>query len=532
LLAGVSALALTVLTVSGIYLLARHSSTIDQLVILTVPSGAAVMLDSTDYGHSPVKLEQVTAGTYTLTITKEGFEPIVQRITISESQPLEYKLRPVAPSEALSLSDEEKVKLYRQESEDRFAKGKIAIPYDDSALYYAVLILGIDSSNQFAAEMSERIRRTLHQNAQAAASRGDLGQAQEIYGVLVEYYPDDQEARMSQIRLEGQVSSRHGEVRDLVRKAEEALNSGMLLEPARASAYFFSKKALDIDRLNERARAIRNQINERLEGMAEQAINRGDFEGAIATEQQIVELFPEDRQARSRLRDAISARQADARAKDPEVRRINGLGLYRAENFADAVPELEAAVLNNRGSPDVVFALARSYMKLGQLDKAASYFRQVQPSDDDVYRSARAALGDIAFQRGDTNGALERYKEARRLGGSTLYPIAALDDRIERIEKKQKEKEAEPVPVIIRVRHQHGGLIGGSCNGPLTVDSTGVRYDGSEHVFSYNLLGVSVRVTGEEIVLQFQKSSQKFKASRADAERFREALTRYQQSAH
>src|SRR5690348_17183604 len=75
-LAAGSALLLTMLTVAAVYLLTRKPSTVDQLIILTVPSGATVKLDSKDYGHTPVKLEQLVAGTYTLTIEKDNFEPV------------------------------------------------------------------------------------------------------------------------------------------------------------------------------------------------------------------------------------------------------------------------------------------------------------------------------------------------------------------------------------------------------------------------------------------------------------------------
>jgi hypothetical protein len=465
-----------------------------------------------------------------LTITKEGFEPIEKHIAITDSRPLEFKLRPVAPGESLSLPSEERIKKYQQDAEDRFAKGRLAIPYEDSAFFYTTLILSEDPTNQFALDLNERIRKALHQAAQWAASRGDLGQAQEVYSFLVDYYPHDQDARMSQMRLETQLSSRRGEVRDLVRKAEESLRAGELVEPPRASAYFYSRQALAIDRLNEKAQAIHDEINQRLTADADQAAERGDFETAIKKQERIVQLFSDDKRARERLREMNAARQAEAKNNDAASRRVRGLASYVEEGFAAAIPDLEFAVFEGHGTPEVIFALGRSLLKTGQLERAEHYFKLVPPSDDDVYRSAIAALGDVAMQRGDSSGAAERYKEARRLGGSTLYPLAKLDERIERIENKQREREAAPSPVSIRVRHEHGGLLGGSCSGPLTVDATGLRYDGSEHVFASNLMGVAIRITRDEMILQLQKSSQKFKAARADAERFREALARYQQA--
>lgn len=167
-------------------------------------------------------------------------------------------------------------------------------------------------------------------------------------------------------------------------------------------------------------------------------------------------------------------------------------------------------------------------MKIGELDNAASYFRKVPVSADASYRSSIAALGEILELQGNAAGAVEKYKEARRLGGSTLYTIASLNDKIEKIEKREREKLAEPTASTIQVRHLHGGLLGRSCAGPLTVTSTGVRYEGNEHQFSANLVGVSVRISKDEMSVQFQ-SAQKFKASRSEAERFRENLARFQQ---
>ena len=59
--AAISALLLTALTIAGVYLLTRKPSTVDQVVILTVPSGAEIKLDAKDYGHSPVKTRAVSA---------------------------------------------------------------------------------------------------------------------------------------------------------------------------------------------------------------------------------------------------------------------------------------------------------------------------------------------------------------------------------------------------------------------------------------------------------------------------------------
>lgn len=532
LLAAASAIVLTGLTLAGVYLVTKKPSTVDQLVILTVPSGAEIRLDSKDYGHSPVKLEQLAIGTYQLTITKEGFEPIEQPITVTESGPVEFKLKPVLPSETVNMPAEDQIKQFQQQAEEAFAQGNYGLPYKESALNYADLILRWEPNNFFAGEMRERVRKMAHQSAQTAISRGDFAQAQEIYNFLTDYYPSDEETRTAAAKLESQLSARRGEeLRDLVRKADEAFQGGHLTEPARASAYYYSKQALAIDRQNDKARQIRNQVKESLASAGEQAYGRGDVDAAIKQLDQVAQLFPEDKQIRTRVRELQASRTRDAtKASDPNARRIRGLDEYRKDNFPEAIVDLESALVGGRGTPDVVFALARSYMKVGQFDQAASYFRKVPQTAEDTYRSSIAALGDIALQRGDTAAAVERYKEARQLGGSTLYPVPNLEDQIDRIERKQREKATEPTPLTIQARHLHGGLLSGSCTGTIAITSAGIRYDGTEHTYSYTIVGVAVGITKDEMTIQFQKGSQKFKVTRSDAERFRETLARYQQS--
>ena len=528
LLAAVSALLLTGLTVSGVYLVTKKPSTVDQLVILTVPSGAEIRLDSKDYGHSPVKLERLAIGTYTLTISKEGFEPIVKPITVAESGLVEFKLKPVLPSEAAGLSAEEQIRQFQQRSEEAFARGNYGLPYEGSALYYADLISrNLDPTSSFSFEMRERVRNAAHQSAQAASSRGDLAQAQEIFSFLVENYPDDEDARASAAKLETQLAELGAvKVRDLLRKADEALQAGHLTDPARASAYYYSKQALAIDRQNDKARQIRNQVKEKLATAGEQAYARGDVEAGVKQLEQVTQLFPEDKQARARVRELQAKRVAQpVKAPDP---RLRGLEKYRDDKFEEATHDLEEAVFNGGGTPDVVFALARSYWKIGRLDLAESFFLKVPQTASDTYNSAIAALGDIALQRGDSATAIERWKQARQLGGSTLYIVATLDDKIERFEKRQREKAAEPSPLKLQVKHLHG-VLGGSCTGMLTIDSTGVRYDG-EHVFAAGLSGTRLSLNKkDEIDIRFEGNSQKFRLARADAERCRETLARYQQ---
>jgi tetratricopeptide (TPR) repeat protein len=528
-LAAGSALLLTMLTVAAVYLLTKKPSTVDQLIILTVPSGANVKLDSKEYGHTPVKLEQLVAGTYTLTIEKENYEPVSEQVTITDAQTLEYKLK-VLPSPDAAGTPEEVIRKSQDQVNEALARGQYLIPYQDSAFYWAQQIQYYEESNAFAAETIDRVRRTELQVAREASASGDFGKAREIYNALSENYPDNEEVRAAVAKFENQISQHRGEVRDLVKKATDAFQAGSLADPDHGSAYYYAKRALAIDKQNAQARAVFNQVKETLTERAKEAERRGDVDSAIKQLRHLTQLFPDDKTLRQQAHDLETQHAAEvAKQSDPSNHRVQGLSEYRQGDYEAAINDLDYAVSYGKGTQDVLFSLAHSHMMLGHLDQAVQYFRQMQPSADDQYRSAIALLGDIAKERGDYAGALEKYKQAKQLGGSTLYSIAKLDDRIEQIEKRERAKAAEPVPITIRAKHLHGGLMGGSCSGTLTITSTGVRYDGTDHTFSANLLSAGVRITKEEMVVKFQDKNEKFKVPRADAERFNEALSRFQQ---
>src|SRR5689334_24200127 len=119
------------------------------MITLTMPSGANLKLDSKDYGHTPVKLEQLVAGTYTLTIEKDNFETVVDQVTVSETQTLEYKLK-VLPSPDAVGSPEEAIKKFQDRANEALAHGQYLIPYQESAYYWALQIQYYEESNAFA----------------------------------------------------------------------------------------------------------------------------------------------------------------------------------------------------------------------------------------------------------------------------------------------------------------------------------------------------------------------------------------------
>jgi tetratricopeptide (TPR) repeat protein len=522
---------LTLLTAAAILLITRPTSTVDQIVILTVPSGADIMFDSQQLGHSPVKLEGVRIGNHKLAITKDGFEPIEKDVYVGEARTIDVKLRPVPPPGTSGLSREDQIREYQRQAGEAFARGDYAIPYDGkSALYFADMVLTLDESNQSALDMREQVRKALHQSAQTAYNRGELGQAQEIYGVLVSNYPEDETARSGVAKVANLLMAHR---RELVSKAEECLRLGKLIQPERDCAYYYAKEALSLDRQNTAARNVYNRVRDNLESGAEEAVQSGELDAAINRFEQVVRFFPEDKHAAELLKEVQDQRKDEvAKTYNPAYRRLQGLDKYNNRQYAEAAQDLEFVAQHARVSADVLFPLGYSYFRIGQLDKAEGYLRQVTASADDSYKSAIAVRADIANEHGHTTRALELYHQAKDLGGSALYPIGMLEDKIQKLDPQSNAKAPEPSPLSIPVKHLHGGLLHSSCSGTLTVDSTGLRYDSADpdkHSFATNFVGASVKVVRDELNLQFQGKIYKFKAAQpAAAEKFWEALSRYQ----
>ncbi len=513
---------------AALLIVMKAPATVDQLVILTVPSGADIQFDLKPLGPSPVKLEGVSAGTHRLSITKDGYEAVLDKeIEVVAPDTLDFKLTPTGlPA---GQPREERIKQFAASADEAFQQAEYCIPYEFSALYYADAILRLDESNQFAVDMRETVRKTLYKMAQAAGARGDLAQAQDYYAALVDNYPNDNAAKAAASKLASQLMSRRDEVRGLLRKAEESRRAGNDV-----SEHFYAKQALARDKHNAQATAVLVQLKGRMDTNGAQAELRGDLDAAARILEQETRFFPEDKQLRSRFKDLETKRSADSRTSaDAANRRVHGLEKYSRGEFAEAITDLKLAIESGaKAGPEVFFALGRSHQKLHQLDMAAYYLLRVGESAPDAHNSALAALGEISQERGDKQTALSRYKEAISRGGSTVYSVAELEDRVARIEiQGRQEKAPEAGPVSVRVKHLHGGILKGSCSGTLAVSSTGVRFDGGEHTFASNLVGVGVTVIRGEMTVKFQDKSEKFSLSPFDAERFKEGLSRLQSAA-
>ena len=531
-IAGSSALLITALVAAVVYLVTKKPSVVDQVVILTVPSGAEVSLNGVSYGLTPVKLEKVKVGTYRLTISKENYDTVDKEVTITDSTPLDFKLKTSLPPEVAARSHEEQLQEFRDLAEEYFASGRYANAGEQSAIRYVELIQAIDPNNEYARNKREEIRRALLQNAQADMNRGQLGSAKEYFNQLREYFPDDEEGRAGANRLEALLSSKKGEIADWIRKAETAFRAGKLIEPFRFSAFYYAREALAIDSQNAPALALNNKIKERLLAIADQYEVRGDEAAEIRQLQIISQYFPKDSQVRARLASRPTRHDAEVpKANDPGHRRREGLNKHSNGQFAGAIEDLEFALDNGvPESAEILYALGRSYKETGNYEKALYYLGRILPLTGEQYISGRGLMGDIEARRGNNSRAIEHYEDARQRGGSIMYSVDTLNDRIETLEKRAREKADAPTPVSIAVKHNHGLLLG-SCRGTLAVTSAGIRYIGSDHPISFNLIGVGIRINKKKMEIVVQGKATTFEGESGDLERFTTSLTKFQNAA-
>jgi hypothetical protein len=358
-----------------------------------------------------------------------------------------------------------------------------------------------------------------------------MRQARDIYYLLIQHYPNDRDVLAARAKFESELSSRRGDARSLARRAEEALAKGNLTEPARANAYYYANEALALEPQNAQALAVLSEVRQRLASAVDQAEDAGNREAVIDRMQRFLAHF-DDPQMRERLKEMIARHNDEKERNDPVRRRADGLNSFSKGHYREAIADLQFTVSYGKPAPDVIFALAYSYWKTGQNDQALSYLAQIHPSAGETYNSALAVAGEIALERGDVEGALRRYRDARQRGGSLMYPVSSLDYKIERIERRQQEKASQPSALSIRVRHLHSGILGRSCEGVLTVSSTGVTYRSAHDNYSASLIGPRAQVVkGELIINGFTASPQKFKAAGQDAERFLETLAKFQNAA-
>ena len=76
------------------------------LVLDSEPSGAALFINGIDYGVTPYKRDSIEAGDYTVRLTKEGYDPLEQTVTVHPGEPMNrtFTLEPNTGSIILSVN--------------------------------------------------------------------------------------------------------------------------------------------------------------------------------------------------------------------------------------------------------------------------------------------------------------------------------------------------------------------------------------------------------------------------------------------
>jgi len=63
-----------------------------KLHVVSEPDGADVFLDNRMEGQTPVTLD-LAVGSYTLRVEKKGYVPVIQEVTVNDSETTEIKIK-------------------------------------------------------------------------------------------------------------------------------------------------------------------------------------------------------------------------------------------------------------------------------------------------------------------------------------------------------------------------------------------------------------------------------------------------------
>lgn len=191
-------------------------------------------------------------------------------------------------------------------------------------------------------------------------------------------------------------------------EAVENFEKAVEIDPNFATAY--ARLALSYSGMGRREQALQaiekavglvDRVTERekLNILAFDASYKGDTRGIIETYEQMVHLFPKDKEARFRL----------------------GTVYYNLERFDEAISQFEAALHIDNTYKHVYNMLGYAYSSQGFYEKALeSHRRYIELVPDEP--NPHDSMGEIYQQAGLFDEAIREYKEALRLKSDLHFP--------------------------------------------------------------------------------------------------------------
>ncbi|HNB73668.1 MAG TPA: PEGA domain-containing protein [Acidobacteriota bacterium] len=513
---------LVALSIGAILIFFNRPVPVGTIVIVTDPQGTLIYLDNKLLNPSPTTLKNVPVGPHKLKFVKEGFLELEKEVIVEAGQTLELPvvlqpIRPVLPPGTGTPA--ERVDEFLRLAEDAFKRTDFVAPENDNALFYADAVLAIQPDNAPASQMRKRINDALAKQAETALNRNDFATSQIAYSQLVEKFPDDPRGAEGMKKVSTMLEQRRGQINEFLASGESAFTSGKLLEPADSSAYFYSAQVIAIDRRNGQALALRNKVKDTVKQQAEQAAQSNNFQLALTQYQKLIRSFPEDKKLAVRLRELevakTKAEAAVAAASSPKNLQTQGLQKFRAGNYAEAIPDLEAALSGGISDTETCYALGYAYLKRGQSGNAKRYFTQASQSNPN-HGPSLAHLAVLTEQAKDIERAISLYDRAIKAGGGGDYSVAELQQRVDSL-RNALSKAKEPSPYSTAVTKE-GGFFGSDTPGTLSVSVSGVsfRADKGKDSFSAPLKQVTeLRAEGDKLTMKVSGKKHTFRSSSA-----------------
>lgn len=306
-----AAVALVAGAVIGALLLRNPRTTLfNSLDIQSSPPGAIVLINGEIRGRSPLRLESLAPGSYSLRVEKEGYAPSSQAFVIESGKSAKItlqlqELEPQAPPPADP----------QQTAQDLFDRGRFL-----EAGRQCDLILDRDPQNQLALGLKDQIRKYYWRQSKTAQRNGRWEEARVAIENLLKVSPRDGEAVRelknvrSKIKKPSDTSAsveteQERKIEELHQQISFAVNSGKFFPPSSGNASDLIKQLSGLAPADPFVKEKMEQIlHENIRQIQRRVLSR-DTDGAKAQARQLQNYFPNNNEVRD-LHESLRAEEA------------------------------------------------------------------------------------------------------------------------------------------------------------------------------------------------------------------------------
>jgi tetratricopeptide (TPR) repeat protein len=466
------------------------------LTITSTPPGAAVSIDSTMRGSSPITLSNLRSGGHQIRLVKEGYKEFVQQVMVIPyaTENLHWNLEPIIPQ----LSNEQlaDIEAWRKKVEIALKENILLPPPDEyNVLYFANKILDIDPANKYATEVKTHLSDSIRQLAELAYAREDWLESEKQYKNLALFFPNDTSIgeRLGDIaaKLDASVQDREQQIQEWRARADAAMKVGSLVPPDKDNALEAIQSIQRLDKSNGYVREAIARLKELLQNRGDAKIAAADWPGARNDFRLMLQYFPEDTYSKARLTmvEARLSEMAQLKQRTNEEQqshekiaslRQSAIAAFDRGLYEKSISEWLEYLKSDPNSYLAYFYLGACYQNQKQLDTAILNFeKSISINPDNVL--AHLNLGLLYdYHRNNFKQAEEHLLKAKELGGAEKYTTERLQSMIQDL--RDRGQASTVTKLNFPVEHKHAFS---SCRGSLYFSKEGMEYRTSETDHSF-----------------------------------------------